>query len=353
MGPDGGARNRRWRSTTAVRAWIACAAWATTAGAAPFDLAWSAPEGCPSREEMVAATRTRLGEDETEASPDLFVRGTVSADGEAFVVTFLVKDATGAEVGERELRVKGHECRAIEEPAALVLATMISVVRPSSFEPAPVGPPEPSAAVEATSTALPTPPPSPLRPPPGPAPAALAADAEPTLPSLHALGAVGVASIGILPQAGGGVGLRTSYWLRSRFLVALEMSFEAGASVRAGRGVVAFQLLSTTAMAGVTMLRAAKVELVPVLALRGGILRTAPSGFQLVKAAARPMALAGGGVLVRAPLAPRVHFEILPQAEVALVRDVFEATEGRRTFRLHQSSLLGARLTVGISYEFP
>lgn len=306
---------------------------------------------------MVDATRARLGERETAAAPDLFVHGTVSAERGVFVVSFVVKDAAGADVGERELRVQGRDCRAIEEPAALVLATMISVVRPSTeTSPPPSQDERPATRGEdgrQEEHAVPAPSPSsrttespPPRPPHVPR-------EEPPLPTRRALDAVAVASAGVLPSAGFGAGLRSSYFHRSRILLALEMSFEAGASVRAGRGEVAFQLSSAAVLAGFPVLRSAKLELIPVLAFRGGVLRTVPSGFQLVKAAAHPMALAGAGALLRASLAPHVHVELLPQAEVALVRDVFEATEGKRTFVLHQPSALGARLSVGIGYEFP
>ena len=326
--------------------------WAASAGAAPFDLAWAAPEGCPSRDEMVAATRARLDERETVATSELFVRGEVAAEKGGFVVTFLLKDAAGAEVGEREVHVQGRSCRAIEEPAALVLSTMISVARPPTGAAAGDGPPvkgagEPRAPVT----------PVPVTPAPAPAPVVSAQSpprhAVPPPPSPRVLAAAGVASVGILPRVGLGGALRTSYFARSFLMLGLETSFEVGASVRAGRGEVGFQLLSGSVLAGVQVLRAANIELVPVFTFRGGILRTVPRGFQLVKAEVHPMALVGVGALVRAPLARQLYLEALPQAEVALVRDVFQASEARTTFFLHQPSLLAARLTIGVGYEFP
>ena len=96
-----------------------------------------------------------------------------------------------------------------------------------------------------------------------------------------------------------------------------------------------------------------KFEVVPLVAVRGGVLRTVPSGFQLVKRQAHPLALAGVGALLRAWLVPGLYAEALPQAEVVLVRDVFEATEGTTTYFLHQPSPIGGRLSVGVGYEFP
>ncbi|MBX3216094.1 MAG: hypothetical protein KF850_28900 [Labilithrix sp.] len=356
MGSDGGARTWKW--TTAIGAWLLCASWTTTAHAAPFDLTWSAPEGCPSRPEMIAATRARLGvsDAEVEEAPDLFVRGAVVAEPGGFLVSFRVEDAAGVDVGERELRVQQRDCRAIEEPAALVLATMISVVRPPDG--APATPPASSAQLDtrdapgsrAPVTAPGSRPPPPSRSPPRRPSSAPSAPPPSSRPALDALA---VASIGALPGAGLGVGLRTSFAVRERLVLGLETAFEAGASVRAGRGEVGFQLLSASLLAGVRVLPDAALELVPVVALRAGVLRTAPSGFQVVKAEAHPMAFAGLGTLLRASLAPRLHAEVMPQAELVLVRDVFQATEGRTTYRLHQPSYVGARLTIGIGYEFP
>ncbi|MBX3201983.1 MAG: hypothetical protein KF894_27860 [Labilithrix sp.] len=357
MGSDGGARTWKW--TTAIGAWLLCASWATTARAAAFDLTWSAPEGCPSRPEMIAATRARLGasDAEVEEAPDLFVRGTVVAEPGGFLVSFRVEDAAGVDVGERELRVQQRDCRAIEEPAALVLATMISVVRPPDGAAAPGSSPSPGGQPDtrgapgsrAPVTASGSRPPPSRRPPRRPSSAPPAPSPSPR----PALDALAVASIGALPGAGLGVGLRTSFAVRERLVLGLETAFEAGASVRAGRGEVGFQLLSASLLAGVRVLPDAALELVPVVALRAGVLRTAPSGFQVVKAEAHPMAFAGLGTLLRASLAPRLHAEVMPQAELVLVRDVFQATEGRTTYRLHQPSYVGARLTIGIGYEFP
>ena len=346
-------------------AWLVGLSWTTVARAAPFELTWSAPESCPSRDEMVVATRARLGEsDERErptSAPELFVRGAVSPEKGGYVVSFVVADAAGAEVGEREVHVQGRSCRAIEEPAALVLATMISVVRSSTpGESATPPPPETHEGRESVSPSPPlaTPPASqsvaaPSRAEPGSTAASPPRSSSPPVPSRRALALAGVGSAGVLPTAGLGAALRTSYMARSRFLLGFESGFEVGAWVRAGRGEVGFQLVSASLLAGYRVLRAGNVELIPLAAVRGGVLRTLPSGFQLVKAEARPMALVGLGALVRVELLPNVYAEALPQAEVVLIRDVFQASEARTTYFLHQPSLVGARLTLGLGYEFP
>ena len=334
---------------------LLCLSWASIADAAPFELAWTAPEGCPSREEVVAATRERLGESETTAPPELFVRGRVVVERGGFLVSFLVKDSTGSDVGEREVHVQGESCRAIEEPAALVLATVISVVRPRSEAPLDPGlaPREPAPPPDTHEDAHPQAPAgSPSLAPPDRAPSVVRPSAPPP-PSRRALGVAALGSVGTLPRAGVGAALRASYFHRSFLLVGVETSFEAGASVHAGRGDVGFQLLSASLFAGARALRTSQLELVPLLAVRGGVLRTTPSGFQLVKAETHPMALVGVGVLLRALLAPHLYAEALPQAEVALVRDVFQAGEGKTIYLLHQPSAVAARLAIGIGYEFP
>jgi hypothetical protein len=387
---DSGAPHRTWRPTIAAGVWLLCTSWAAAARAAPFELTWSAPAGCPSREQMIEATRARLGESETTAPPELFVRGTVTPEREAFVVSFLVKDTSGADVGERKVRVQGRACKAIEEPAALVLATMISVVRPhtesSIGQPTPSAPPD-GPEVRALDVQGAPPPTSAVPAGGARAPAAASSSsvasssrsrANPSLPPHITLGAAGVGSIGIVPKAGFGLALRTTYAPTARLLFGLETTFEAGASVRTGRGEVGFEVLTASISAGIQLLRwgtaepgtqtgaqtatqpgwtavqtRPALELVPQLAFRGGVLRTVPSGFQLVKRQAHPLALAGIGALLRAWVAPHFYAEALPQAEIVLVRDVFEATEGRTTYFLHQPSAVGGRLELGLGYEFP
>ncbi|MDF2697713.1 MAG: hypothetical protein K0S65_6096, partial [Labilithrix sp.] len=269
--------------------------------------------------------------------------------------SFLVKDTSGADVGERKVRVRGRVCRAIEEPAALVLATMISVVRPRAettvalppaLPPADGPPPGPGSQVPTSAVPM-----GDARPPASSA-AKAAGLGEPSHPRIT-LGAAGVASVGVVPQAGLGVALRTTYAPHARLLFGLETSFERGAHIRTGRGEVGFEVLSASISAGLQVLRPGQFEIVPLVAVRGGVLRTVPSGFQLVKRQAHPLALAGVGALLRAWLAPHFYAEALPQAEVVLIRDVFEATEGRTIYFLHQPSAVGARLSVGVGYEFP
>ena len=143
------------KAAVATLAVFSCMVHARLARAAPFELEWSAPAGCPSRERIVAALNETLGEPETNAPPELLVRGTASMEGGTIVVHLEVRDVAGKDLGERRLRHAERDCLAIEEPTAIVLAMMISVARPRlvtgghtiepSVEPAPNAAPEPIA----------------------------------------------------------------------------------------------------------------------------------------------------------------------------------------------------------------
>src|SRR5262245_17390209 len=89
------------RGTLALTAALTFFMRVGAARAAPFDLEWSAPEACPTREGMIAASRAVLGEGESTASPELYVHGSVTNDREAFVVHLRITDTSGADLGER------------------------------------------------------------------------------------------------------------------------------------------------------------------------------------------------------------------------------------------------------------
>ena len=175
---------------------------------------------------MVEATRARLGESETTASPELFVRGTVVAEREAFIVAFLVEDASGADVGERKVRVQGRICsgdrrtggaRAGDDdlrraPAIRDVAAVASGRRagrrlggPGSGERDPTGGRATASFLVATHVD-------------SHGEGAQLADrgtGKAFAASASTLGAAGVASIGIVPKAGFGLALRTTYSPRS------------------------------------------------------------------------------------------------------------------------------------------
>jgi hypothetical protein len=357
-----GARARAWGLGSVVA--LVAAAWPGRANGAPFELAWSAPAGCPSREEIVEATRARLGESPSEAPPELFVQGTVRPGPGGFVVTLALEDASGHALGERDVRVEEQSCKAVKKPASLVLAMMIAVARPHVEEQGDAGT-RPRVEEQGEAVAQPrpgssqeqpeTPPASvgAVNPPAPPAPHALAPlpSAVPHPPRLL-IGAGGVASLGVLPTAGVGFALRGMVAPGSTLLVGLEASFEAGGSVRVGGGEVGFQLFSASTRVGLPVLRTTRFELIPTLGARGALLRTSPTGFTVVKDEVRTTMLAGPGVLVRVRLGPHLFAEALPEIEAVLVRDRLRTLDVDKLYHVHRAGPFDARLSLGVGYEF-
>jgi hypothetical protein len=309
-----------------------------------FELAWSAPEGCTSRERIIDATRTRLAESRFDMPAELFAHGTVTQERGGFFVALAVKDATGRAVGEREVHVEGTSCTAVEEAAALVLAMMI-VASPR---------PEPASSLERPEQ-LPGKAGSSDTPPPVPpnasssrlGPPARSATKSPRL----SLGAAGVATLGVLPDAGLGLALRAAYTPGEILWLGLEATFEAGGSIRAAGRDVGFQFLHASAFAGARVLRIAAVEVILTGALRAGVIRVLPDGFAVVESEARAAVVGGPGALVRTRLAPHVFVEVFPELDAVFIRDSFEIRDGSQV-PIHRPDPFAARLSLGFGYEF-
>jgi hypothetical protein len=335
-----GARARAWGVTGAVAVLLAAGS-ARAAPAPTFDLAWSAPEGCTSRERIVDATRGRLAQSALEVPSDLVVHGVVTKERGGFSVAIEVKDATGKAVGEREVHVEGVSCTAVEEAAALVLAMMIAASpRPehaSSTE-------RPSRLPETdggTGTPAPSQPSEPARTKPP--------ERAMKRPRLS-LGVAGAASLGVLPDAGLGLTLRAAYSFGEILWLGLEATFEAGGSIRAAQRDVGFQFLHASAFAGVRVLRVAAVEVIVAAALRAGAIRVLPDGFAVVESEARAAAIGGPGVFVRTRLAPHLFLEAFPELDAVFIRDSFEIRDGAQV-PIHRPGPFAGRLSLGLGYE--
>ncbi len=333
-----------------------------SAGAAgsDFELAWSAPEGCPSRQEIVDAARARLTESRRPAGPpDFFVQGTVTAELGGFLITLALKDELGRAGGEREVRVEGTQCKAVKEPAALLLALIIATRpraesgnSPAPLPEAPLPEDAPAAPSHVESGDAPSPPPT-THPPAAvrAEPSAPAARSSGVPPSRVSIAAAGVASLGLLPDAGVGGAIRATYARGSLLFVGLEASFEAGGSVRAGTGEVGFQFFGASALVGLPVLRTSHVEIVLAAQLRAGAIRTEPTGFAILRREVTTAALAGPVVLIRTKLAPNVFAEALPEIDAILIRDHFRIRDGDK-LDVHRPAPIGARLSLGLAYEF-
>lgn len=343
---------------------LVATSWAAPAHAAPFELAWSAPEGCPSREAIVEATQARLGKAPSGASAKLFVQGTVIAEGRGFTVTLDLKDGAGRPIGERAIRVERPSCNDIQDPTSVVLAMMIGVAAPHLEEHDGSGTDvesgtERASGTERGSRAEPesTPPaPSAADPPPAaPRPRAKQAAARSIAlrPLEHRvlLAAMGVTSLGILDTVGLGAALRATYSPTSPLVFALETGIEASPARLVAGGEVAFQLISASLRVGLAVLRTGNIELIPTAGARGALIRTSPTGFATVQNEVRTTMAVGPGLLVRARLGAHLFAEVLPEVEGLLRRDHFKIRDGGELYDVHRPAAFDGRLSVGLAYE--
>ena len=346
-----GARIRAWMVTGGLG--LGVASWSSSAEATELDLAWSAPAGCPSRVDILAATRARLPESPSTGAPPVLVQGTVTPERGGFVISLALKDEAGDPVGERHVNVEGDDCRAVEGPAALLLAIMIAE-RPRVEDAAA---PEPASRDEPPSpSGVPTTAPQPASIAPrrneAATPAAAPAAAGERSTSRLSLGVAGVTSIGVLPDAGLGAAVRATYAPGTLVLFGLEAGFDAGGSVRAGTGDVRFRLASGAAFAGLRLRQQASAELILTVAARAGAILVHPNNYAVVHSPVGTAALAGPGMLVRMRFARRLLVDVWPEIDGVLARDRFWIRDGE-TIEIHRPSLVSGRLSLGLAYELP
>jgi hypothetical protein len=326
------------RVTAAVLAACTFVTCARFAKAAPFDLEWSAPDGCPSRERIVAASRARLGESESSTPPELHVRGVVVVEDGVFSAEFQLKDASGADLGERRVRFDEQRCEDIVESAALVLAMMIAVARPNALPPEPV--------VEPASP--PAPKPASVRHPP---PRDTAQRPRGHMPMT--LGASAIASVGLLPNVGFGGALRWTKALSSPVIVGVEGSFETSEAVQVLGAEAMFRFVDAGALVGFRVMQVRWLELVPIFEVRGGIAIASSRGFRSAYDTTRFLGVVAGGVIGRVPLGPALRLEVLPDVRVPLNADDFLVSDRGRLFHVHRPAPVEGRLAVGVAWEFP
>ncbi|MBN9159693.1 MAG: hypothetical protein BGO98_27305 [Myxococcales bacterium 68-20] len=309
------------------------------AKAAPFELEWSAPEGCPSGERIVTASLARLGESSSSAPPELYVHGTVTVEDGVIAAEFRLKDTRGADLGERRVRFDEPRCEDIVESTALVLAMMIAVARPHASAPEPASEPEARSA--------PPPPPARVGRPLPPA--------TPERSRMHVpmtLGASAVASVGLLPNIGFGGALRWTATL-SPVVVGVEGSFETSQSVRVLGAEAKFRFVDAAALVGFRVMRARWLELIPIVEARGGIAVASTTGFRSAYDATRFVGVIAAGMLGRIPLGPALRLEVLPDVRVPLNADDFMVSDRGKLYHVHRPASVEGRLAVGFGWEFP
>lgn len=313
---------------------------ARRAEAAPYELEWSAPEGCPARERMMEASRRVLGEQASSGTAELVVQGDVTSDEGSFLVVLRVKDAAGADLGERRVRFYDSRCSEIEEPAALLIAMMIAVAR--SREPVHEAAPEPPP-VSAPSV-VPTPPRDRVA---SPSPQT----ERHKEPLAMTVSGSGVASLGFLPNVGLGVALRWTASFSS-LVVGAEGSFETSWAKPAAGGSVTFQSYDVGALVGLRVLRSRTFELVPLLEARVAALAGSTSGFPAAYDTTRLVGIAAAGALAKIRLGPRIHLEVLPDVRMPLAHDVFDVRQDGQLIRVHETAPVEARLSIGAGWSF-
>ncbi len=324
-----------------------CMLHARVAQAAPFELDWSAPEGCPSRERMLLAIHARLGANEPSAAPELFVRGTVTVDGASVVLDLRVNDANGEDRGERRVRFDDRTCEAIEAPAALVLAMMIGVARSrdaSATHAEPPGEPAEPGSLEPTAPESP-----PARSHSRRSPSSAGEPPRVRLPMT--VGLSGVASHGALPNVGLGGALRWTTTLWSSVTIGIEGSFETTWAVRAASGEATFRRIDAGVLLGAHVVRSRWLEIIPLLQGRTGLLTGEVSGFPSTYDATSVVGALGAGVLGRIPLGQALRFEVLPDVRVPLGRDEFQVRSAGELIRVFRPEAVEARLALGVAWQ--
>jgi hypothetical protein len=180
--------------------------------AAPLELAWDAPDGCPDRDAVEALVSQRLGERSTPRAAPLTASGRISTAPIGFVLTLRTP------TGERKL--EAASCDELAQSAAVILALLID----------PRAAPEPSPSVEPEPEAEPEP-----EPDPEPEPAEESSPTSaPNSASREVHGFVRaelVGDIGLLPSVGLGPGVaggvvvyRTTLELSGAFLPAHDVT---------------------------------------------------------------------------------------------------------------------------------
>jgi hypothetical protein len=180
----------------------------------PIEVEWTAPAGCPTREEIVAEVDRLLG-GRPHAGKRMAVRAEARVEEPGWVLEMVIRDDSGS--GER--RVAGATCGEVGNAAALIIALAFdpkaveaTMAAGDAGAPQPLPePPPPLPQPLPPPPPRPPPPPSPLPPPPPPSfvPWTPPPEREPLWLSL---GAVAGVDLGSLPAPafalGASLGLR-------------------------------------------------------------------------------------------------------------------------------------------------
>jgi hypothetical protein len=313
-----------------------CVLFPAVARAGEPPLEWSGPTECATSAEMASAVGERLGTAEVELT-DLRVAGRAEREGAGWVATLVLRDAEGAEMGERRVHTATASCRALDGPVSLVIAMMLrqhltkaDFVAPPPFSPPPALPLEPIPRVRL-----------------------VASPRHETHMSWTASTSY-VVSFGVMPTVGMGVAGRVDNRVGSVFGVALEVAALGAASVHPfsnAPGAVAFSMLEVGLGFHLAVLRAKWIELGPEAAVRAGVVWAEGVGFDANQTDVSAMVSIGAGAMASMRLVSGLRVEIVLEAAIPLVHDTYEATRGSELATL-QNAPVAARLEMGLAWRF-
>jgi hypothetical protein len=307
------------------------AALATTAGTAVADerpsvaLEWSAPSGCPSREEVEERILQLVGDAHSDGR--LHARAHLANDGAAGAFRGDVELATASEVSSRHL--EGDSCAAVSDAIALIVALAIE---PRAGAPEPPAPsPQPS-------------PPADVRPP----------DVRP--PDRKAarrwvfLAASGRLDVGALPAPA--VGAEIAVGFRPRH-VELEIG---GAMLASARATLAVRpdkgadiRLTELGGRGCYEVLDAPLDFGPCVGLHARWLSAEGFGADVPRDAMAVFGVASLGAMAKARLSSWIGLRLLAEAAFPLARPAFEIDNGGTVY---YAQAVGLRLSFGAELNF-
>lgn len=336
-----------------VFAWLLGGPETAGPGVAAEDVVWSAPPGCPDREELLAGISRRRGRALVPGQVQVNARVTAIAGHQHRLEIDL---AAGGRHESRTL--SADTCASLVEAAALLVVLVVDgpaspdpsaeASEPSTDDAAPVEP-EPSQAgpaPAATDAALP-----PLTQVTGePSPAALAGTRRPAAPRRTGgfLRVHGGAEVGALPGPTGGVGLGGGLLWR-HFRLEIQATFVAPRTTRGAQSEVR-AFLGAASMLGCARLGQGALEFSPCVGLEPGVMRGAAED----TGAARPgrwlavVVTAGAAWRVR----PRVAVWGSLMGVAAALRPSFQLGDPGPVVVLFEPPVASIRLFLGVELRF-
>jgi hypothetical protein len=299
-------------------------------------LRWEAPAGCPSVDDVRAATLRGAGEARAKSvtlEADAHVERVPGEAARAWRVR--LRTRRGAATGERE--IEASTCHGVAEATAVILA--LALVPPGS------APPEETRDQPLVTVAMPPPRDAPAAPVPAPA-----APRTPGGPHLFALGAGGSGDVSTLPRTtlGGSLTLAITPG-RWRFELDGRMWASQSQSRAASDAGARFSMTSVGGRGCWTALRAGSLDLAPCLGADVHFVSAPGYGADTNFDATAQWVTLDGGALGRVGLTSWLAVRTRLDAFVPLTRPTF-VVEGEGS--VHRPPTLGAAASLGVEVLF-